>query len=57
MDKKLKELKKGIRLNIQKPPKVETPKNVYNRKTKHKKGYDDKDSYPFFCSLVLRRFF
>ncbi len=51
MDKKLKELKKGIRLNIQKPPKVEIPKNVYNRKTKHKKGYDDKDSYPFFLLL------
>ena len=34
---KLKLLKSGMRLDIKKPPKVETPKNVYNRKVKHKK--------------------
>jgi len=37
MNKKeiLKNLRAGIRL-ITKAPKVETPKNVYNRKVKHK---------------------
>lgn len=51
MNTKAKEIKRGIRLNIKQPPKVETPKNVYNRKTKHKKGYDDKHSYPFSLPL------
>lgn len=48
MDKKLKELRAGIRLNIKKPPKVEIPKNVYNRKVKHKKGLEDEKFRPFF---------
>ena len=51
MNRKAKELKRGVRLNIKKPPKVETPKNVYTRKDKHKKGYDDKNSCPF--SFIL----
>ena len=50
MEKKASEIKKGLRLDIRKPPKVEIPKNVYTRKSKHKKGYDDKSSYPFFIS-------
>lgn len=28
---------KTARLNIRKPPKIETPKNIYSRKEKHKK--------------------
>ena len=50
MDKKAKEIKRGIRLDIRKPPKVETPANVYKRKAKHKRGYDDKSSYPLFSA-------
>jgi len=48
MDKKVKELRTGIRLDIKKPPKVEIPKNVYNRKVKHKKGPGNESSRPFF---------
>ncbi len=51
MDKKSKEIKRGIRLDIRKPPKIETPANVYKRKAKHKRGYDDKSSYPLFISI------
>ncbi len=50
MDKKLKEIRAGIRLDIRKPPKVEIPKNVYNRKVKHKKGLRNEHSGPFFIS-------
>jgi hypothetical protein len=56
MDKKAKEIKRGIRLDIRKPPKVETPANVYKRKAKHKRGYDDKSSYPLFIP-IQRNFF
>ena len=55
MNKKLKDLKVGVRLNIKKPPKVETPKNVYNRKDKHKKGLEDEKFRPFLCP-VLKEF-
>jgi hypothetical protein len=48
MDKKIKELRVGIRLDIKKPPKVEIPKNVYNRKVKHKKGLENEKFRPFF---------
>ena len=48
MDKKLKDLRQGIRLNIKKPPKVEIPKNIYNRRIKHKKGLDEEKFRPFF---------
>jgi len=50
--KTLKELKRiaGIRLNMKKPPKIEIPQNVYNRKVKHKKSL--KHQVPdFFCGL------
>lgn len=33
--KKLKEMKHGLRLNINKPPKIILPKNIYKRKLKH----------------------
>ncbi|HOP62366.1 MAG TPA: hypothetical protein PK358_10420 [Spirochaetota bacterium] len=48
MDKKIKELKTGVRLNIRKPPKRELPKNIYTRKEKHKKGHGNKETWPFF---------
>ena len=48
MDKKLKDLKAGLRLNMRKPPKTEVPKNVYTRKKKHKKGDYDKERFPLF---------
>ena len=48
MDKRLKELKSGLRLDIKKPPKVEVPKNVYNRKVKHKEGLENEKFRPFF---------
>ncbi|MCL2154951.1 MAG: hypothetical protein FWH53_04720 [Leptospirales bacterium] len=53
MKKKLKDLRVGVRLNIKKPPKIEIPKNVYNRKDKHKKGLEDEKFRPFFmlCGL------
>ncbi len=57
MNRKAKEIKQGVRLNIKKPPKVETPKNVYTRKEKHKKGYDDKNSCPFLFPLPATSFF
>lgn len=50
MDRKVKELKTGVRLNIRKPPKAEVPKNIYNRKLKHKKGHENEKSWPFFLS-------
>jgi len=51
MDKKVKELRQGIRLNIKKPPKTEVPKNIYSRRIKHKKGLDEEKFRPFFiCS-------
>ena len=54
MNEKLKDLRVGVRLNIKKPPKIEIPKNVYNRKVKHKKGLEDEKSRPFllFSNLV-----
>ncbi len=48
MNRKVKDLRKGMRLDLQKPPKVEIPKNVYNRKVKHKKGLNRESSAPFF---------
>ena len=47
MEKKAKDLKTGVRLNIRKPPKAEVPKNIYNRKVKHKKGHENEKSWPF----------
>ncbi len=47
MEKKAKELRTGVRLNIRKPPKAEVPKNIYKRKEKHKKGYENEKSWPF----------
>jgi hypothetical protein len=55
MNKKLKDLRVGIRLNIKKPPKIETPKNVYNRKVKHKKGLNDEKFRPFFITITSLR--
>jgi len=52
MKNKLKELRVGVRLNIKKPPKIETPKNIYSRKAKHKKGLDDEKFRPFLFLLV-----
>jgi hypothetical protein len=44
MDRKnqeiLKHIRKGMRLKG-KPPKVETPKSVYNRKNKHRRRSDE----------------
>ena len=51
MKKQLKELRVGVRLNIKKPPKIETPKNVYSRKCKHKKGQDYTNSDLFFMPI------
>jgi len=48
MNKKSKELRAGLRLDIKKPPKVEIPKNLYNRKVKHKKGPENEKFGPFF---------
>lgn len=53
MNRKVKDLRTGIRLNIKKPPKVEVPKNVYNRKVKHKKGLEDEKFRPFFIAAVF----
>ncbi len=52
MDRKVKDLRAGIRLDIKKPPKVEIPKNVYNRKVKHKKGTENEKFSPFFYTLI-----
>ena len=49
MNKKVKELRVGIRLDIKKPPKVEIPKKIYNRKVKHKKGLENEKFRPFLC--------
>ena len=57
MKKKLKDLRVGIRLNIKKPPKIETPKNIYSRKAKHKKGLNDEKFRPFFISSPARPLF
>lgn len=51
MDKKIKEIRAGIRLNIRKPPKKEIPKSVYNRKVKHRRGLNEENSTPFFMSM------
>ncbi|NLV68270.1 MAG: hypothetical protein GXY14_11430 [Spirochaetes bacterium] len=48
MDKKVKELRRGLRLDIKKPPKAETPKNIYKRKQKHKYGRDYENLRPYF---------
>ncbi|HOP30086.1 MAG TPA: hypothetical protein P5120_09085 [Spirochaetota bacterium] len=53
MEKKAKDLKTGVRLNIRKPPKAEVPKNVYKRKEKHKKGYENEKSWPFLHVFTL----
>ena len=50
MEKKAKELKTGVRLNIRKPPKAEMPKNIYTRKEKHKEGHENEKSWPSFFS-------
>lgn len=50
MNKKIRELREGLRLNIKKPPKVEVPKNIYTRKIKHKEGLEDKKFRPFLCT-------
>lgn len=53
MDKKLKDLKTGLRLNMRKPPKIEVPKNVYSRKLKHKKGdYRDERNPLFYVCIT-----
>ena len=52
MNRKVKDLRAGIRLNIKKPPKVEIPKNVYNRKVKHRKGTENEKLSPFFYTLI-----
>lgn len=48
MDRKVKELRRGVRLDIKKPPKAETPKNIYSRKEKHKDGRDYENFRPSF---------
>ena len=55
MNKKVKELRSGIRLDIKKPPKIEIPKNVYNRKEKHKKGLENEKFRPFFFIYPINR--
>ena len=52
MEKKAKDLKTGVRLNIRKPPKAEVPKNIYTRKVKHKKGCENEQSRPFLYFLT-----
>jgi hypothetical protein len=55
MDEKVKELRRGLRLNIKKPPKVETPKSVYTRRKKHKegRGYDEfRPSFFYFINMI-----
>jgi len=41
MNEKIKNIRRifGIRLNVGKSPKVETPKTIYTRKIKHKSDY------------------
>jgi len=39
--KRVKEIRVGIRLNIKKAPKTETPKNIYNRKRLKKHGLQE----------------
>jgi hypothetical protein len=56
MNKKVKDLRVGIRLNIKKPPKVEVPKNVYHRKVKHRKGLEDEKTRPFFIFCPVNNF-
>jgi|GEM_PF-1053425 len=48
MDKRVREIRRGLRLSIKKPPKAETPKNIYKRKQKHKYGRDYEDLRPYF---------
>ncbi len=40
----LKRVRSGLRLKT-KAPRVETPKNVYSRKTKHKRRHDHDSSF------------
>ena len=49
MERKVRELKRGLRLNLRKPPKAEVPKNIYTRKEKHKKGRGDENRDLFLC--------
>jgi len=51
MNRKAKDVRRGVRLNIKKPPKVETPKNVYSRKAKHKKGHAAENPWPFLMEI------
>ncbi len=51
----LKLVKKGIRLKL-KPPKVETPKTVYNRKKKDGRKFDY-DSSLFIFSAPAHKYF
>ena len=53
MNNKVKELKAGIRLDIKKPPKVEIPKKVYNRKVKHKEGLENEKFKTLFFYLNI----
>ncbi len=43
-NEQLKRVRSGIRLKT-KPPRVETPKSVYTRKTKHKRRHDNDSSF------------
>ncbi len=56
MNGKVKDLRKGIRLNIKNPPKAEVPKNIYNRKIKHKKGLNEEQFRPFLCLIYNCRY-
>lgn len=44
--KRAKEIRTGIRLNMRKAPKVEIPKNVYNRKRNKKHGLQE------YCKML-----
>lgn len=58
MNRKVKEVRRGIRLNIKKPPKVETPRNVYRRKAKHKKSHADEERMALsFREFILDKCF
>lgn len=52
MERKVSELKRGLRLNLRKPPKTEVPKNIYTRKEKHKKGRGDENRDLFLCHAI-----
>jgi hypothetical protein len=53
MNKKIRYLRTGLRLDIRKPPKTEIPKNVYTRKQKHKKGDYNENSNPLFIFAII----